>query len=124
MTICEYFDQYSCLHLASGITAYFWDMTLTNWIAIHVLFSFLENSKVGLQFTKKYLSHFKPYKMGPDSLKNLIGDTISAIIGWLLAYSLEKYHTISNTSGSGRAKIQDDTLKTKFKKRILNYSIL
>ena len=120
MTICEYFDKYSCLHLASGITAYFWDLNLINWIAIHISFSFFENSAIGLKFTKKYLSQFKPYKMGPDSIKNLIGDTIFAIIGWLLAYSMEKYNTISCISG--RAKIQDDTLKTKFKKKIQTYS--
>ncbi len=120
MPICDYFDHYSCLHLASGITAYFWGLGLVNWLAMHIIFTVFENSSFGLAFTEKYLSHFKPYKDGPDDVKNLIGDTISALIGWLLAYSMEKYNITVNGENNGRSKVHDRTLKTRFKKKFIN----
>ena len=111
MSVGEYFDQFSCLHLASGITAYFWGLSLKKWIFYHIAFSIFENSSLGISLSKKYLSNFRAYKMGPDSLKNLIGDTIGALLGWLLAYSMEQL--AKSNKVSGRAKIHDESVKTR-----------
>lgn len=114
MLFNEYFDENSCLHVASGITAYYWGLSLKKWIFLHILFTIIENTSIGINFTKKYLSNFKPYKMGPDSIKNLIGDTIGAAFGWLLAYLMAKIS--SNNPNSGRSKLEDHSFKCKLKK--------
>ncbi len=112
--ICDYFDKYSCLHIASGITAYIWGLSLPKWIVVHLAYSFFENSKMGINFTRDYLAFFKTYKEKGDSMENLIGDTICAIIGWLIVYTTDcvtlKYRKIE-----GRGKLQDETYKCKLR---------
>jgi|UniRef100_A0A6C0BPD1 hypothetical protein len=83
------FDQYTYLHFASGIIAFFWGISLSNWMILHMLFELAENTKAGLYF----INHFtfwpggKPYK---DSIMNIIGDNIGTLLGWLSARAVEK----------------------------------
>ena len=86
------FDQYTYLHFAAGIGAYFWDISLINWIILHIIFEIIENTKIGI----KFINNFKYWPGGKnyaDSGINSLGDTIGAIIGWLSAYLLD---TIGN----------------------------
>ena len=81
-------DQYTYLHFASGIIAYFWNINLKNWIIIHTFFEILENTKFGVYTINKfkYWPGGKPYS---DNIINIIGDTIGALIGWLSAYYID-----------------------------------
>ena len=81
-------DQYTYLHFASGIIAYFWNISLKNWVILHAFFEILENTKVGIKIINKlyYWPGGKPY---PDSLINILGDTIGATLGWLSAFYLD-----------------------------------
>jgi len=84
------FDQYTLLHFAVGVLLYFWNISLTNTIIIHIIFEFLENTILGMTFINTYFKDLwpggKPYA---DSYINIIGDTIGVILGWSLAYSLK-----------------------------------
>ena len=86
----RWFDQYSLLHLAVGIVAYFWSISLFMTILIHILFEIIENTPFGMNLINTYFQHWwpggKPY---PDSLLNNTTDTIFTGIGWLLAYKLD-----------------------------------
>ena len=82
------FDQYTYLHFATGIIAYFWNISLITWIIVHILFELLENTKTGMKIINKvYIwPGGKPYA---DSIQNQFGDTIGGIIGWTSAYLLD-----------------------------------
>ena len=84
-------DQYSLLHLASGIVAYFWGVNFKLHLILHIIFELLENSSIGICIINRYIYKYTPMnKTYPDYPINIIGDIISGVIGWLLAYYLDK----------------------------------
>ena len=85
------FDQYTYLHFAVGIVAYFWNFSLIHWLALHTVFEFLENRKKGIDFINRYMVFWPGGKPSPDSLLNSIGDTIGALVGWLSAFYLDQH---------------------------------
>lgn len=82
-------DQYTYLHFASGIIAYFWNVSLLQWIILHTIFEYLENTKFGMNTINKYVKFWPGGKPCPDSLINNVGDTIGTILGWTTAYYLD-----------------------------------
>ena len=86
----RYFDQYTYLHFSVGVIVYFWNISLVNWIVLHTIFEFLENTQMGVNIINKYIVFWPGGKPKPDSIINRIGDTSGAILGWLSAYYLDK----------------------------------
>lgn len=86
----QLFDQYTYLHFAVGIVAYFWNISLLNWITLHTVFELLENTHTGVNIIQRYILLWPGGKIKPDSGVNMLGDTIGGIIGWLSAYYLDK----------------------------------
>ena len=85
-----FIDKYSLLHFAVGIIAYFFYIPLPVWIIIHILFEFVENTEYGIYFNNKYFKWFWPGgKDEPDNVINSVGDTVFAILGWVVAYALD-----------------------------------
>ena len=85
------FDQYSLLHFAAGIVAYFWSISLFITIVIHILFEFIENTSIGMDIINTYFIGLWPGgKTHPDSLLNRVSDTIFTGLGWLAAYQLDR----------------------------------
>lgn len=84
------FDQYTLLHFAVGVLAYFWGISLINTLIIHTVFELIENTDIGMKFINTYFKGLwpggKPYS---DTLTNSVGDTIGVMVGWLLAYYLD-----------------------------------
>lgn len=80
------FDRFFILHLAFGIIAYFFDVKLQYWILIHSLYEFLENTQPGIDIITKYFSRWPGGKRNRDCTINIIGDTVSAISGWIIGY--------------------------------------
>lgn len=80
----QLFDQFSYLHFATGIIAYFWNIQLKHWIALHTFFEIFENSSIGMRLINQFTfwPGGKPYS---NSISNVMGDTISTIIGWISA---------------------------------------
>ena len=91
-----FIDQYSLLHFAMGVLAYFWNIPLSIWIALNILFEFIENTQAGVGFINTYLSFWPGGKSGPDSFLNSTGDILCGILGWIIAYKLDVYMTANN----------------------------
>ena len=51
----QYFDKYTYLHFAVGIVAYFWNISLINWVILHTIFEVLENTQMGMNIINKYI---------------------------------------------------------------------
>lgn len=87
------FDQYSLLHFAVGVVAFFWSFSFFIVIVAHILFEFIENTPVGMNFINTYFTRYWPGgKTHPDNLLNRTSDTIFTGFGWLLAYHLDKIY--------------------------------
>ena len=89
----KFFDQYSILHFATGIVAYFWGFKWWLWLIIHSLFEYLENTDTGIDFINTFIKWWPGGKPYPDYTINSIGDSVFAVLGWLLAYAFDKIGT-------------------------------
>tara|TARA_B100001113_G_C20992262_1_gene571053 strand:+ start:434 stop:919 length:486 start_codon:yes stop_codon:yes gene_type:complete len=87
----QMFDQFTYLHFASGIVAYFWGVSLRLWFLVHTFFEIIENTNVGMKLINQYVKIWPGEgKPEADSAGNMIGDTISATLGWASAYFLDR----------------------------------
>jgi hypothetical protein len=84
----KFMDQYSLLHLASGIIARYWNLSLLAWIVLHTLFEWMENTQSGMRFIHTYIKIWPGGKLSADSITNSIGDTIFSVLGWCIAHSM------------------------------------
>ena len=82
------FDQFTYLHFASGIIAYFWGLPIYVWFILHTIFEILENTKFGIKLINK-IFFWPGGKPKADSFINIVGDTIGAMIGWGSAYLVD-----------------------------------
>jgi len=84
-------DNFSILHLAVGVIFYFWGITLTNSIIIHIIFEYLEN----LDFIMKINNSsgwWPGGKPSADKIINRVGDTFYFALGWLLSKYIDSYY--------------------------------
>lgn len=82
-------DQYTYLHLASGIIVYFFGIDIISWLVIHTIFEYLENTKLGMRLINSF--HYWPGgKTYADSFQNIFGDTVGSMLGWVSAYTLDQ----------------------------------
>lgn len=85
----DYFiDQYSLLHFAVGIVAYFFGFNFKFWFWLHAFFELVENLQPIMNFTNN-LGFWPGGKYRADSLINRFGDQVFAIIGWYLAFYID-----------------------------------
>lgn len=82
-------DQFSLLHLATGIIAYFFGIKLIYWFILHVIFEILENTELGMKIINSNIKFWPGGKPKANSFINRIGDTFFSIMGWQLAYLLD-----------------------------------
>ena len=94
----HFFDQYSILHMASGVIAYFFNIKLFHWFLIHLLFELFENSKIGIEIINKYLIWIWPGgKDKEDSFVNsMLGDNFFGLLGWVVSYYLDMFYKKTN----------------------------
>tara|TARA_B100000902_G_scaffold388223_1_gene433480 strand:- start:666 stop:980 length:315 start_codon:yes stop_codon:yes gene_type:complete len=86
----KYFiDQFTYLHFAVGIVAYFWSISLNNWILINIIFELFENSDFGIKVVSN-IPYWPGSKPKSDTPINIVGDIGSIILGWLSAYYIDK----------------------------------
>ena len=85
-------DQFSILHFSTGVIAYFWGISFVNFLILHTIFEILENTKKGVYFIDTYLKIWPGGKKSSDNLINSIGDTIFAIIGFIISKYLDKHY--------------------------------
>lgn len=82
----HFVDQYSLLHFATGIVAYFFGMDWVIFLVIHTLFEWAENTQNGMFVINTYLPLWPGGKPSADSILNRVGDTVAAMLGWFVAY--------------------------------------
>jgi hypothetical protein len=85
-------DQYTLLHAASGVIAYFFGIPFIHWNMLHLVFEVVENTSRGIAAINTWpLSSIwpggKPYA---DAIINRVGDSIGALIGWAVSYILDQ----------------------------------
>jgi len=85
-------DQYSLLHFASGVVAYFWGVDAKLLFIGHVVFEIIENSHLGMRVINDYITLWPGGKPAPDSLLNSTGDIVYAMIGWYMANILDNLY--------------------------------
>lgn len=90
----RYFDQYSLIHLSVGVIFYFWSIPFVISLLSHILFEYVENTKYGMNIINTYFTNtgyigWPGGKPQADSNKNMFGDNISFVVGWLLASYLD-----------------------------------
>lgn len=78
-------DQYSLLHFAVGIIAYFWGFSWQHTLLGHIVFELAENTKEGMYFINNYMPFWPGGKPYADSLVNQASDTLMTMIGWYLS---------------------------------------
>ncbi len=78
------FDPYSLAHAGSGVVARSIGLSLGKTIFIHTIFEIAENEYLKFHPTAKKIFP-DPSK---DTLINMIGDTVSTVVGW---YLTDKY---------------------------------
>ena len=85
----RFLDQYSLLHFASGVIAYFFGINWVMWLVLHTLFEILENTAAGMRIINDWLVFWPGGKTTSDSVINSVGDTVAAMVGWYVAYQLD-----------------------------------
>ena len=89
-------DQFSLLHFAAGIVAYFWGFSALFTLVSHIVFEVTENTSMGMHFINHYFPFWPGGKPYADSILNQVSDTGMTMIGWYVsqladAYSAEKH---------------------------------
>ena len=84
-------DQYSLLHFAVGIIAYFWGIGWFILLLLHILFELSENTTWGIHFINQYITIWPGGKPYPDSYINQLSDTLASMLGWIVSYYTDKY---------------------------------
>ena len=91
----QFFDQFSLLHFASGVTAYFWFHHLVSFktfLIFMVLFELFQNSAVGMDFMNHYIPIWPKNRREPEPWVNMMSDVLFLIIGWQSAFYLDEYY--------------------------------
>ena len=79
------FDKYSLLHFGSGVVARALKIRLLWWMIAHIAFEIIEHTEGGMKFINENLTWWPGGKDRADDWINIIGDNISALVGWVAA---------------------------------------
>jgi hypothetical protein len=82
-------DQYSLLHFAVGIIAYFWNLSFVIWFILHMIYELIENTKPAMYIINQF-TFWPGGKEEADSILNSFGDQYYAMLGWIIAYVICK----------------------------------
>lgn len=88
----KFIDQYSILHFATGILAYFWGMDLWTYFYIHLIFEIVENTNWGMNIINRYVKIWPGGKEAADNVLNSSGDIIFGCVGWIVSYLLDGWY--------------------------------
>lgn len=91
-------DQYSLLHAAVGIIAYFWKIPLWLGLFVHAAFEWIENTEWGVWAINRYfvepgLIKWPGGKYGADAFVNQMSDNAVFVVGWVAAWWLDRLGT-------------------------------
>lgn len=79
-------DKFSLLHFASGIIAYYWNLSFFHWFMLHLIYEMIQNSKYGILFINNVVTLWPGGKLGYDSYTNMTGDQFYGMLGWTFTH--------------------------------------
>lgn len=82
-------DEYSLLHLATGIVAYYWGISFTAWFVAHAAFELIENTEYVMRVIR-LITLWPGGKSRADTGLNSTGDQFYSCMGWGLAHYSSK----------------------------------
>jgi hypothetical protein len=85
----QFSDKYSLLHFASGIIAYFWNVSFVLWFILHMIFELSENTMIGMYIINQF-PYWPGGKEEADSTLNSIGDQFYGMLGWVISYIISE----------------------------------
>lgn len=91
-------DQFSLLHFATGIVAYYIGLSLPVWFLLHAAFEIFEDTEFGVRIINKVFKNIWPGggKRVPDSFVNSeLGDNFYAVLGWIFSWYIHKNGSVS-----------------------------
>jgi hypothetical protein len=95
----KYFDAYSPSHFFAGLTFYLLNIDFITSIILHTIFEIFENYfwvQQGGYCIKLPILKLKDCKTKPDTIQNIIGDTISFALGYILSIYFIKKRYLEN----------------------------
>lgn len=95
----NYFDAYSPSHFFAGVTFYLIGIDFITGIILHTIYEIFTNYflvKKGGYCIKIPFLKIADCKTKPDSIKNIIGDTISFALGFIIAQFIIKEPKFKN----------------------------
>ncbi len=84
----QLFDQFTLLHFATGVIAYFFNISLPTWALLHFMFEMAENTHIGMAIINRF-PIWPGGKKYADAKVNVLGDNLAGILGWIAAYLLD-----------------------------------
>ena len=78
-------DKFSLLHFASGIIAYYWNISFLAWFIIHLIYEYVENTVYGMKLINK-ITLWPGGKDHADTILNSMGDQFYGLLGWLFTF--------------------------------------
>lgn len=86
----QFADQYSLLHFASGVIAYFFGLSGVQWFVLHMIFEIVENGVIGMRVINSCMKFWPGGKNYPDAMVNRVGDQVFGMVGWYVAKVLDE----------------------------------
>ena len=83
-----FLDKFSLLHYGTGFVASYNGIRLLHLMILHMTFEFVENTDAGIKFIQDNLPWWPGGKEYPDAFINIVGDNVSAFVGWICAAGL------------------------------------
>ena len=78
-------DTFSLLHFASGIIAYYWNVSIVQWFIFHMLYEIIENRPNIVKMIDTF-PLWPGGKKNPDLIINSLGDQFYSILGWIFTH--------------------------------------
>jgi hypothetical protein len=85
----RFIDQYSLLHFAVGIVAYFLGINFKLWLLLNIIYEIIENSQFGIKIINKLSFIWPGGKKIADTPINSVSDIIFAMLGWFIAQQID-----------------------------------
>ena len=63
------FDQFTYLHFAAGILAYFWGIPFILWVVLHTIFEIIENTESAKQIGREKFKLYRRLGVEPRTFK-------------------------------------------------------
>jgi len=85
------FDRWSLVHLGTGVLfGYSSKVSPLAFLLLHSAFEVWENSPAGISMWRRFGFGDRPESYRGDSAANIVGDTVSAMLGFMLGSAMKR----------------------------------